>query len=139
MALTVAMSGCRGSTGPVFFPAADEIPDVRDAYLYGSFMIDTSQYGVELVIQCNDSRSHVIPFSSGAPIQVVKISPSTCALREIIYLADNKVKGRKPMETGFWAKPFEIGGRSEARQATKSSDVSDEGRSLRSSPSAASA
>lgn len=98
-----ALLGCAGYTPTI---NQDEKPTPQDAYLYGRFHMDAQQGGkwafdgyqtMGFSITCANSRSYVVRFGKENPLQVIKIEPSTCSLKEFVYTdADGIVKSRKP-------------------------------------------
>jgi hypothetical protein len=97
------LAACAGYT-PVI--SKDEKPTPKDAYLYGRFAMFASKPLLALggyqtmgfSIKCDGEQPlYVLRFDVDAPLQVIKIRPSTCSLTELVYTdADGFVKSRKP-------------------------------------------
>jgi hypothetical protein len=96
-----ALTGCAGYTPRI---AADEKPTANDAYLYGRFFIQAEKKKLAFDgyatmgfgITCTDGPKYTVRFSNEAPLQVIKIMPSTCSLVDFVYTnADGAVRSRK--------------------------------------------
>lgn len=108
--LTFALSGCAGYTRGI---NKQEPVQSEAAYLYGSFAINTPAIWLGLDsyatmgfgIACQSaqaSMTYTIRFSKDEPLQVIKIAPGQCTLREFVYTdGDGLVKGRKPAPDGL--------------------------------------
>jgi hypothetical protein len=95
-------AGCASFTPGV---GKEEKPTGKEAYLYGRFHINTpamrltaqGHQTIGLLLQCTDNQSYTIKFQREEALQVVKISPSTCNLAELVYSdADGFVNRRQP-------------------------------------------
>ncbi|HLL04262.1 MAG TPA: hypothetical protein VK539_27000 [Myxococcaceae bacterium] len=108
--LTFALSGCAGYTRSI---NKGEPVQPEAAYLYGSFTINTPPFWLGLdsyatmgfAIACKSARestTYTIRFSKDDPLQVIKIAPGQCTLREFVYTdGDGIVKARKPAPGGL--------------------------------------
>jgi len=93
------------SIGCYFLPTAsvrqDERPTAKDAYLYGRFTIKTNneeeRMRAAFIVKCQDGNEYKIPFSSNYPIQMIKISSSTCSLHGLVYVIGNLEKHQKDL------------------------------------------
>jgi hypothetical protein len=86
----------------------DERLSPGSAYLYGHFIIDVSEgeaqpeaprwyQSMGLVMRCDDGATYPIRFLKKTRVQVIKISPSRCALDEVVYTDQNdRVLQRSP-------------------------------------------
>ncbi|HZF55835.1 MAG TPA: hypothetical protein VE093_44780 [Polyangiaceae bacterium] len=108
---TVASSGCGGadSSEVASFPTTASIQrgeghSGKEAYLYARLMTNSSYLSMAFVIQCKDGNTYTIPFSYDISIQMFRISPSICSLREIFYLVDGRAVSYKSVN------PVVIGG-----------------------------
>jgi hypothetical protein len=111
LCLALALSGCSAGYTPRI--RKSEMPTVHDTYLYGRFAIDApevilgmdSHPSMGFVIQCASGKAkntYTIRFSVDAPLQVIKIAPGVCTLREFVYSdADGFVKGRRAAPEGL--------------------------------------
>lgn len=89
--LGLLLASCAG-----FAPSirSNEPLDVNSAYLYGNLWIDTPEklfkhQSIGFVLKCADGREYTLGLSNRAPLQVVKISPSTCSLTQVWLIAAN--------------------------------------------------
>ncbi len=87
----------------------DEIPTGNDTYLYGKFNISAPKIGMSVegyytigfVFSCTDGRTYTIRLSMEQPVQLIKLSPSTCSFTETVFVdAGGNIRGRKPVPEG---------------------------------------
>ncbi|MBI5927014.1 MAG: peptidylprolyl isomerase [Aquabacterium sp.] len=101
-ALALLLGGCAG-----YAHRADvnEVPTLRDAYLYGRLYMDAPKAFLGLdghqtmgfAIECDDKSRYVLRMDREDPIMVVKIRPATCSWTEVVYSdGDGTVRTRKP-------------------------------------------
>ncbi len=96
-----AVAGCANYAASI---KVDEKPTGQEAYLYGRFYIEAPKQALALdghqtmgfTIACASGESYTVRFSNQEALQVIKITPSTCSLTEIVYTnADGQIRSRK--------------------------------------------
>jgi hypothetical protein len=116
--LAFVLSGCTfyTYTSPI---SKDEQPTASDTFLYGRFairaptMLLESHPSMGFALACKNAKTYTVStytihFSTTEPIQVIKIPPGACSLREIVYTnADGTLVGRKPVPPEL-GKAFEV-------------------------------
>jgi hypothetical protein len=98
----VVAAGCASYTPTI---DKEDKPTGKEAYLYGRFHMNAAAHKLAIqghqtmgfTFKCADEKSYTVKFDRDQPLQVVKISPGSCSLTEIVYSdADGFLKSRKP-------------------------------------------
>lgn len=94
------LASCAGHTSRI---RSDEMPTGKEAYLYGTFLIRAERtvyaggtQGLGFSISCEDGAKYVIGFAAQDPLAVIKVAPSACLLKELVYSSDGMFLYTKP-------------------------------------------
>ena len=71
----------------------DEHPKPQDAFIYGSFWVfaeESNNMTMGIVLDCRDGKRYVLPFLKHDPVQVFKVSPSTCTPTGTVFTGGKK-------------------------------------------------
>jgi hypothetical protein len=98
--LLAFIASCAGHTSRI---RTDEMPTGREAYIYGTFLIRAERtvyaggtQGLGFSISCQDGAKYVIGFAAEDPLAVIKVAPSACLLKELVYSSDGMFLYTKP-------------------------------------------
>jgi hypothetical protein len=100
--LAILLTGCAAYTPRI---QSTEKPTLGDAYVYGRFFIDAPKVllgfdghaSMGFGLKCADGGAYLLRFYNKNPVHVIKVKPSTCSVKEIVYSdADGTVRLRKP-------------------------------------------
>ena len=114
MIIIALLGGCAGFAPSI---SKDHKHTNEDTYLYGRFFMDAKDETLALSgymtmgfsFDCEDKANYVVGFSRDNPVQVIRIKPSSCTLKELVYTnSDGFVRSRKPAPDGILTNiPFE--------------------------------
>jgi hypothetical protein len=105
------LSGCAQYTPTL---KADVAPTGEEGFLYGRFQVGRNEYGtvssnqMGFVFRCVNAakkRQHdyTLRFTFEEPIQVIKVKPAVCSLREIVYTNEfGVIQTRNPAPEGVY-------------------------------------
>ena len=103
----VLISGCASWSKPI---TPSEMLTDNESYLYGRFKIDTEKTWLGLdgyqtmgfVFSCVDGKKYTIRFEIEQPVQVIRLNPTTCSFKEVIFTdSDGVVASTKPAPPGL--------------------------------------
>ncbi|MES2682193.1 MAG: hypothetical protein V4650_01640 [Pseudomonadota bacterium] len=103
---SATLSGCAAYTKPIAF---EEKPASGESYLYGRFTIEAPKAflgfdGYQTMgysFTCRDGTQFIVRFSIEQPVQLIRVTPTSCSLMEIVYTnGDGQIRGRKPSPIG---------------------------------------
>lgn len=101
------LTSCASFTPKV---STSEPVSATDSYIYGRFSIDAvdtplaidGHASAGLVIKCAENKVYTLRFYNSNPVVAVKVKPSTCSLKEIIFTgSDGNITSRKPYAKGI--------------------------------------
>jgi hypothetical protein len=102
LVLAALLAGCASYTPRV---PAQTAPAASDTFVYGRFHIDAPKafMGLDghasmgLGMKCSDGKEYLLRFYKDNPVHVIKVSPATCSVNEIVFTGpDGNIQGRKP-------------------------------------------
>jgi hypothetical protein len=73
----------------------DERPEPRDAFVYGSFWVfgeESNDMTMGIVLECRDGKRYVLRFLKHDPVQVFKVTPSTCTPTGTVFTSYDEPK-----------------------------------------------
>lgn len=111
--LALLLSGCANYAKSM---RVDEPVVAGSAYFYGYFFIDAPTAFLAMdghatmgfTYTCNGKQNYTIRFSNKDPLQVIKIKPGSCSMKEIVFTdADGTIKDRNEPNPEMM-KPFTV-------------------------------